>query len=205
MTFGVLSSQANLTVPTRNYSEANAEYLLAPLWFPNISTSLVESTVSWEVEELTEPQSDDGGSGSGSGDNEESLLKFAEETVDVYTTRNFGAPSDFSPTWAIIVNWNVIVVPDYYEQYYRCVVFYECLCESYYEDFSGSGSNVSGNSSCPTEECFEQNGWSYNDIFYLNLTCRNYIYDVMVSCFSFSVFSSYAYIIASSLPHSYLY
>ena len=177
VTFGVLSSQANVTVPTRNYSEIDAEYLLAPLWFPNISTSLLNSTVSWEVEELTETDEDDEGSGSGSVD-EESLLQFAEDTVYNYTTRNFGTPSDFSPTWAIVINWNVSLLP-YYETHNICLAFYECQCRNFNEDYGSS--NGYGSGPCRTEECYGVYGWSDNDIHYLDLICDLYISDIAVS------------------------
>lgn len=193
MTFGASSALANLSTPTKNYSEVNTEYIVAPLWFQNISTTLVNSNVSWEVEEIIE------GDEGGSGEDNSYLLEFAEIAVDEYTLNNFGKPTDFTPNWAIIINWNVSLSPDRLERQAICRAYYDCRCERYrggdffyyyyYEYYNNDTyhyENSSGSGPCPTEECYGENGWSYSDIYYLSLLCspnQEYLYlyyDVVV-------------------------
>ena len=184
MTFGVASSTANLSVPSQNFSSVDAEYLVAPLWFRNVSTELVNSTVSWETE--TEEDSDQ-------------LLEFAGKAVEDYgfTRYSVDLSDDFSPTWAMIVTWNVSLIPEPAETEGLCRAYFNCLCEPYrhpfdfyrYEDYSGESDERrgSGSAECPRQLCFAQNGWSHLDTAYLHTLCNTrgdsyyYYYGVNVS------------------------
>ena len=96
VTLGLDSKFSNFSTPTRNLSQAYASYMVAPLWFSNISQHLVNSNVSWE--EHTEDQS--------------FILEFASNAVGTYTQDNFGKMVEFMPKWALVVNWNVSLSPE---------------------------------------------------------------------------------------------
>ena len=165
MTFGLSSSEANLSTPVRNFSVSNAEYLVAPLWLPSISPELVNITVGWGIQDV--------------GDEEKDILEFAEQALDDYSQDYFRADAEFSPVWAMTVTWNISLIPNY-EQFLRiCRQYSYCRCqknEFFSFDYSG-GDNPDDNdypdsSECPTEEqCFANNTWSAHDTDYLELLC----------------------------------
>ena len=94
VTLGLDSKFSNFSTPTRNLSQAS--YMVAPLWFSNVSQHLVNSNVSWE--EHTEDQS--------------FILEFASNAVGTYTQDSFGKMVEFMPKWALVVNWNVSLSPE---------------------------------------------------------------------------------------------
>ena len=170
VTFGVQSLSADLKIPTRNYSAVTASYLLAPLWFPNINTELVKTTVIWD-QEVAQSGKEDG-----------YILEFASDAVRNYSLQYFGLPTEFKPTWAMIINWNVSLVPE--ESFQICERYYKCQCENYTGSGSGSGSGNGsgpgkGSGSCAgdTDQCYTDNGWSVYDVEYIILLCGVNRYD----------------------------
>ena len=151
MTFGVASSTANVSTPVLDFSSVNAEYLVAPFWFPNLSTELVNSTVSWEMER----EGDEGGY----------LLEYAEAAVDEYTLCKYRVKSDFSPTWAMIVSWNVTLFPELAERDRLCQTYSSCV--QYYHVCVWRNETVESED-CHTQPCF---GWSLNNIRHLHYLC----------------------------------
>ena len=164
VTFGVKSLSADLKIPTRNYSAVTANYLLAPLWFPNINKELVKTTVIWD-QEVAQSGKEDG-----------YILEFASDAVRNYSLQYFGLPTEFKPTWAMIINWNVSLVPE--ESFQICERYYKCQCENYTGSGNGSGSEK-GFGSCAgdTDQCYTDNGWSVYDVEYISLLCGVNRYD----------------------------
>ena len=164
MTFGAASAGANLTVPHRDFSAVEPEYLVAPLWFPNVSAELVNVSVAWEIER----EEDDGGY----------LLEFAKTSVEEYSLLYHRVEGDFSPTWAMIVSWNVTLSPDPFLRHVVCQEFFNCLCQDlnpFYEDYDEEETNATetdDGSSCPTQLCFADHGLSHQDVAYLNILCK---------------------------------
>ena len=166
MTFGPLSFQADLNTPTKNFSNTDAEYLVAPLWFRNISQELLNITVSWEIQE--------------EGANDTDILEFAGRAVDDYSLFEYGEDAEFSPVWSMAVTWNVSLFPprDVYETV--CREYSKCVCQEYdyrenYDD-TNSGYGNEDNTSCPIDECYANNSWSGHDTDYLSLLCRTYYF-----------------------------
>ena len=157
MTFGAASAGANLTVPHRDFSAVEPEYLVAPLWFPNVNAELVNVSVAWEIER----EEDEGGY----------LLEFAKTSVEEYSLLYHRVEGDFSPTWAMIVSWNVTLSPDPLLREVFCREFFNCLCEGYDEDETNATETDDG-SSCPTQLCFADHGLSHQDVAYLNILCK---------------------------------
>ena len=167
MTFGPLSFQADLNTPTKNFSNTDAEYLVAPLWFRNISQELLNVTVSWEIQE--------------EGANETDILEFAGRAVDDYSLFEYGEDAEFFPVWSMAVTWNVNLFPPRHEYEAVCRQYSKCICDEYYDDYydyNGNNSDYGNedNTSCRTEECFASNSWSGHDTHYLSLLCGTYDY-----------------------------
>ena len=170
MTFGVSSSQVNLSIPAQDFSNTNADYLVAPLWFPNISTEILNTSVSWEAQS--------------EGDKNTYLLEFAERAVDDYSQFYYGVDAEFSPNWAMVVTWNISLIPDFEVQEKRCCKYMECDCQddSYHYEFfyyCNEQDYESNNTTCntnTTRECYAENGWSTQDVNYLSLLCNAYSY-----------------------------
>ena len=140
VTFGVDSLQAKLSTPTRNFSAASATYLVAPLWFQNISSQLVNSDVSWEEQRKGEKKETD------------YVLQFASDAVADFSQQFYGITTEFTPTWAVIINWNVSLAPSPYEREYLCMDYFACNCEKwdpYYYDY-GTGDGNSGSTPTPS-------------------------------------------------------
>ena len=162
VTFGVESLGADLSKPTLTFSAVDAEYFMAPLWFPSgISTLLVNSTVSWQ-------QQREGESGF--------ILDLASEAVGNYSKQQRKLePTEFKPTWAIIVDWNVTLAPSIEERFRVCSDYRVCLClgiDDLYPD-GESPPEASGDSSgcVPDPDCHSNLGWSPAEIEYLGLLC----------------------------------
>ena len=149
VTFGDESLSADLKIPTRNYSAVTANYLLAPLWFPNINTELVNTTVTWD-QEVAQSGKEDG-----------FILEFASDAVRNYSLQYFGLPTEFKPTWAMIINWNVSLISEICERYYNC------QCQAVRGSGSGSESEL-----CDPEQCYNDNEWSVDEVEYIGLLCR---------------------------------
>lgn len=196
VTFGVASSDADVSTPTNNYSMADAMYFVAPLWFKTPDTRFIMSNVSWEEEEEEEEMGKEG--------NETGyILQFASDAVGNHSLLHFRTAAEFSPTWAVIVNWNITLLPGSNETYDLCRQYRSCLCrisDSGSGPTSGSGSGFDSHndhdyqdhcevcyqtgyhcSGCYTEgsgceisvECFAGMGWSEHDVDYLSALCNS--------------------------------
>ena len=174
MTFGVSSSQVNLSIPAQDFSNTNADYLVAPLWFPNISTEILNTSVSWEAQS--------------EGDENTYLLEFAEGAVDDYSQFYYGVDAEFSPNWAMVVTWNISLIPDAVVLEKVCCKYMECDCQDngyyYYYHFTyycNEQDYESDNTTCntnTTRECYAENGWSTQDVNYLSLLCNSYSFEL---------------------------
>ena len=137
VSLGLDSEFSNFSTPTRNLSQAS--YMVAPLWFSNVSQYLVNSNVSWE-EHTDQDQS--------------FILEFASNAVGNYTQDSFGKVMKFMPKWALVVNWNVSLSPENAtevcnnflnvsqceagvprDQCDRDNKFLELLCDSVFDDY----------------------------------------------------------------------
>ena len=163
VTLGDESLSADLKIPM-NFSAVTANYLLAPLWFPNINTELVNTTVTWD-QEVAQSGKEDG-----------YILEFASDAVRKYSLQYFGLPTEFKPTWAMIINWNVSLIPE--GSFQICERYYKCQCENYTGAGNGSGSgNGFGSCAGDTDQCYTDNGWSVYDVEYIILLCGVNRYD----------------------------
>ena len=156
---------------------ANAEYFVAPLWFPTLSTDIVQSSVSWEEERK------------GEGNKTGYILQFASNAVGNHSLTLFKVTTEFNPTWAIIVNWNVSLTPqNSTERHFLCDLYRSCFCsdsdydyptENGYDHCQDCYNNsyncpecYEGGSGCESdEECFAERGWSPHDVEYLSQLC----------------------------------
>ena len=152
VTFG-LDLTADVKQPTRNFSKVDVKYFLAPLWFPSVSADILTTNVSWESESAQ------------LGDGPGYILQFASEAVSNYSDQYFGQPTEFNPTWAMVVNWNVTLLPRSEDRQEICSDYYACDCDG---EGSGSGSI---NLECDTVLCYYNQGWSAIDVAYLKLLC----------------------------------
>lgn len=159
VTFELDSLTANLSNPTRNYSSLPVEYLVAPLWFSDVSQSLVNSTVWW-----SEDSTEDG-----------HLLTFAENVVNDFSREKLGIEVDFTPTWAIVISWNISLIPR--DRRNVCEQYSDCGCLQYYYDdyyyynydyyYGTDGYYCSPDAI----QCLTDLEYSSNDIDYLHLLC----------------------------------
>lgn len=159
MTFG-LDFSANVTQPTRNFSKVGVKNFLAPLWFPSISADLLTTNVSWQSQSA-QPGEDPG-----------YILEFASDAVLDYSYDYFGAPTEFNPKWAMIVNWNVTLLPRPDGREDICSDYYTCDCEG------GSGSeDFTAAEECDPALCYFNLGRSVTDVAYLKLLCDSHFGD----------------------------
>ena len=115
MAFGVDLS-ADVKQPTRNFSTVDIKYFLVPLWFPSVSTDLLTTNVSWQSQSA-QPGEDPG-----------NILQFASAAVSKYSNQYFRQPTEFNPTWAIVVHWNVTLLPIPEERQDICSDYDACNC-----------------------------------------------------------------------------
>ena len=170
VTFGVDSLSSDLSKPTLNLSMVDADYFVAPLWLPGvISSRLVNSTVSWQQQREGEPGF---------------ILELASNAVTDFSESFYRRSTEFQPTWAAIVDWNVTLSPSSEERLEICRDYRTCLCEDnidsyyYYDEYyyfynerSGGGPGSGCN---PDPDCHSNLGWSPHDVNYLSLLCERY-------------------------------
>ena len=156
VTFGVDSLQAKLSTPTRNFSAASATYLVAPLWFQNISSELVNSDVSWEEQRK------------GEGNETGYVLQFASDAVANASQEYFFAATEFTPTWAIIINWNVSLAPPIDDIERLCADFIASNCDNEESESRSTAESEGSSASGSGDSCYR---WTPHDIGYLELLC----------------------------------
>ena len=116
VTFGVESIKDDVKKPTRNFSEASSDYILAPLWFPARIADTEDVEVGWE--EHTDPSSP--------------LFTQISGLAANYSQHRFGINLEYTPTWALLVQWTISLAPT--EAYRICSPYLNCsYCEYIYD------------------------------------------------------------------------
>ena len=117
MTLGVESKNDNVTIPSKDFSKAQSSFVLAPLWFPTAHADTLEVSVRWEQHSAKPDELPS------------SVLQSAAEALNSYSLFHYEAQIDYNPTWALLVEWIVTLVPEDVEQI--CELFDNCSsCES---------------------------------------------------------------------------